>query len=47
VSAEFHFGSTDAAKALQRKRLLDAFHVKGSGLVRGPDLSPRELALLR
>jgi hypothetical protein len=47
VSLEFHFRDTDAAKALQPKRLLDAFHFKGSGFLGGPDLSPRELAALR
>ena len=47
VSLEFHFGNSDAVKALQPKRLLDAFSVKGSGFLRGPDLSPRELAALR
>jgi hypothetical protein len=47
VSLEFHFGSSDAAKGLTPKRLLDAVSVKGSGFLRGPDLSPRELAALR
>ncbi len=47
VSLEFHFRDTDAAKVLQPKRLLDAFHVKGTAFLAAPDLSPRELAALR
>src|SRR5262249_35663976 len=47
VSLELHFGNSDAVNALQPNRLLDAFSVKGSGFLRGPDLSPRELAALR
>lgn len=47
VSMEFHFRNTDAAKALQPKRLLDAFGFKGTVFVGVPDLNPRELAALR
>ncbi len=47
VSLEFHFRNTDAAKVLQPKRLVDAFHFKGNAFLTAPDLNPRELAALR
>ena len=46
-SLEFHFRDTDATKVLQPKRLVDAFHFKGSAFLSSPDLSPREVAALR
>jgi hypothetical protein len=43
VSMDLHFRSTDAAKALQPKKLLDAFYTKGTAVAGFLDRSPPEM----
>jgi hypothetical protein len=47
LSLEFHFRDAAAAKVLQPKRLVDAFHFKGIAFLGAPDLSPPEVSGLR